>query len=183
MTNQAPLEPPTTPEPSTAPAPPPGLFSEPAPAPVPTDTAPQPAPAPVAQPVDQATAEAVGGGSSLDQPLPPIDGAQQLVVAEKTAFGDTITALVTHASKPGASTSEFWAQFVAPPVTFAITLAGSWAVTHGIVGDSVVANVVPPAAASLTAALATWAAKLYGEWRVKLKLSGLDTAQTLSYRQ
>ena len=176
MTDQAPPASPTTPEPSATPAPPPGLFSAPAPS---TATAtPDTTAALDAQPVPPAGS--VASGSTQNQPLPPL---QQLVIAEKNTLGDSITALVTHATKPGARTSEFWAQFIAPPVTFGITLAGSWAVTHGIVGDSVVANAIPPAAASLTAALATWAAKLYCDARARLKLSGLDTARVLSYNR
>jgi hypothetical protein len=80
-----------------------------------------------------------------------------------------VLGLLEHAGKAGARTSEFWATVLAPPVTFVGTLFSGWAVAHGLSSNAVLQSVVPPLAASVTAAGAAFAASVYAKIRGDVK--------------
>jgi hypothetical protein len=82
-----------------------------------------------------------------------------------------IHALISHANASGIGTTEFWLTLTSPPATFVVTLASSWAATHGL---GTFSSVFSPIAASGAAIGAAWAAKEYSAARAVVKSAILD---------
>lgn len=125
-------------------------------------------PTPTPQPDPPAPTEPSPAGTSAGTSAPTTP-TSDLVSAERTAAGQAILAMATHAGKAGPTTTEFWFPFVGPVVAFLVALGGSWAVTHGIVANDIVSQVVPPSVATISGGVTAWLARNYTSARTALK--------------